>query len=299
MTGVQTCALPISGVLKDGSLPAVEHYLQDAGYVVIPVPLWQNYGVRNRLMAANADLLPIGALSGAWATDWRRIRLEFPMVIHHVLGFFNFSSPPRTSSVVGYPASLIQDEPGMKPNSLFQTPQALTYQIDVGIGTGLRADSIAFETIAHGEYNMGFGTIVNSQTSNGAINYFKQAFNGILTQRGDAYDWDIGCIPVPIVGTGGSGPQPQGTPFYTGLATTPYQPRTDVSIGRDPHPPKTAGLEQWIEVRMGISSDNGLGGPTLGGAAQSDLVCYAGTGGHWVLILGKKLPQNATLAMEI
>ena len=112
--------------------------LDDASYEIIAVPMWGNGWYVEGLGGAavtppsdnNLPYLPyVGASPFAGTTcDRRIIPLRYPMVIHHVLAFRNFTG-------------------GIRP-----TQATLTNSVGVGIATGNRADSYNNREVAYASW---------------------------------------------------------------------------------------------------------------------------------------------------
>ena len=147
--------------------------------------------------------------------------------------------------------------------------------------------------------NLAAGTWMNKQ-----IDAVKSAQFSAYGRTGIPYgyhgwDWDV--LSVPIVGNQGKGFYTQGEPYYIGKSRWPTAVtsagatnRTDVLQGDGAaRSPRTAGQEQWIEVRMKISDSGGLfltdaASGAFTGGAQSANTFISGYQGHWVYIIGKK-----------
>lgn len=264
-----------TGYGADSSRGPVGNFAKEAGYEVIAVPMFQNAGKVNRFVSGIADLAPFqDGTSPDACVDMRIVRLAYPFVVHHVIAISSYACPPCDNPFYG-PST----EPGFHPGSA-----TLTQSVGVAIGTGLRGDTFARQQLA-------FRTWTDDTTPQ-PFDVFKQVQNGVLSQppsgSGSPYDFDYRLLPIPLIGADGNGPEPQGTPFYVGKATTLYASRQVVDKNVTDVIPDTHGLEQWLEVRWSFDDTAGLGGPTIGGGATTDLDVYAGAGGNWVLILGKK-----------
>lgn len=278
-----------TGYGKDGNLPPVEN-MSFAGYHVIAVPMFQNFGPANRMTAKFADRFPFTTgLDGFDVIDRRLVMIEYPFTLHHVVAVQNFSSPPnsnrgRPSNY--YPADFQQQFPGQP--AVFPS---LVNQIGVALGTGLRADQFSYQQIAF-QNIVGDGSAVMSAQ----IDRFRQLEDGSLSYRPSLslqQQYDFAMWSVPLVGTGGNGIVDQGHPIFIGRGSTPTFERTQVDGGRT----ETLGAEQWIEVRWAFRDDDGKGllpdeGEGGGGSAPSPLTTYVGTGGHWVYLIGKKHPYD-------
>ena len=265
-----------TGYGADSSRGPVGNFAQEAGYEVIAVPMWQNAGNVNRFVSGIANLAPFqdGETSDP-TVDMRIVRLAYPFVVHHVIAVTSYACPPCDNLLYGLGTAI-----GHRPGS-----EGLTQAVSVSIGTGLRGDKFARQQVAYRTWT--------DDTTPTPFDVFKQVQNGILSAPPlgaptGTPDFDYRLLPIPLIGAGGKGPESQGTPFYVGKATTAYAPRQNVYKNVLNLIPATAGLEQWLEVRWSFADTAGLGGPTIGGGALTDTDVYAGAGGNWVFILGKK-----------
>lgn len=280
------------GIGPDSSLPVTSHGTDDAGYEMIAVPMFQNPGLIRRIISGQLEYAPFvdsNAPEGTLLIDRRIVPLPYPVVIHHVVAVVSYAAP--YAAATGLTGWIPQLGTGQRPSS-----ETLTNQVGVALGTGLRGDLAAYQQVAFVEW---------APSDNPDIDAFKQASNGQLSYPGSYppdpnLDWDYELRSVPIVGAGGHGVVPQGKPVYAGRASSVYMERTPIAQPRGGvEPSKVQGCEQFLQVDWRINDDGGLAGPSGGGAAPTDFDVYAGEGGHWVLILCKKMLVGGTNELEV
>lgn len=278
------------GIGPDSSLPISSHGDDDAGYEMIAVPMFQNPGLVRRIVSGELEYAPFAdpAAIGTKLVDRRIVQLPYPMVIHHVVAVVSYAAPPCLSA---FPDAITQAQRGRRPQSA-----TLSNQVGVALGTGLRGDLAAYQNVAFVDW---------APADDPDIDKFKQTRNGFLSEPGSyppdqTLDWDYELRSVPILGTGGHGVVPQGKPVFAGRASSIYTERTDIAQPRGVvEPSKTQGCEQFLQVDWRINDNGGLAGPADGGAATTDFDVYAGEGGHWVLILCKKMLVGGTNELEV
>lgn len=250
------------GYTWDSGVPVYEEVETDSTYDVIMVPMWQNCPSEVNAFTSDTVIDPstvqvvIPYLTGVSpyngpTCDRRFIPLPFPFVIHHVMAIANY----------GYPGNAVTGDNGNVP-----VGNSLTTAVGVGINSTLRSDYAGCSNVAYADWTPDTKSALT-------IDQIKARPGGTLTQG--AYDFEI--LSVPLVGTGGTGYYPQGMPVYCGRATTANTNRTSLNGGT-----AVNGLEQFLECRWFIQDTNGLENPTLPHSV------YAGNGGNWIQIIGKK-----------
>jgi hypothetical protein len=101
--------------------------------------------------------------------------------------------------------------------------------------------------------------------------------------------FDLFAIPlVQDGGTMGNGYVPTGTPMWASKGDSNVETRSTAGnyLNVSGNPP-TGGAEQYLMVRWELEDANGLSS-FGGGAAANFNEMYAGIGGNWVFIIGKK-----------
>lgn len=262
----------LSGYTKQGGVSLYEHMQKDSGLEVIAVPLWSNFSQRGRLTsttvtdAAHAGPHP----HTSPIVDERWIPINYPFVIHHCLLGLNYGSP---ASAAAGPTNL-PTIPGAKPSSA-----SFVGKVGVSLFTGQQADESAFQQIAYLNYTA-------ANIADRTIDRLRHSQLSVMT--GFGYTFDL--VQIPIVGAGGVGLKnvsgvdiPQGHPVFVakGASTLTAGTRSDV----DGAAPATKGCEQYIVVRQSFEDPNGL---ESGGAAAHHNEVYAGVGGNWLYLIGKK-----------
>lgn len=263
------------GLTWDSNKPPFEAVQTESTYDIIMVPMWQNCVqsyrgwtattmVHNPTGVKTETVIPYIDTDGPFAgTTCHRqfVPLTHPFVLHHAIAIANYSSP-------GGPGAR-----GTPP----QYSQTLTTSVGVGINTGLRADFMACENVAWVEW-------LPSTKDAITIDQYKARPNGTLTSA--AYDFEL--FSIPLVGTGGTGYFPQGRPVFCGMSNSNGAPRTPLNGAGA----TTLGLEQFLEIRWAMSAPDGFSDVPFSTSPDPDTV-YAGFGGHWVQLIGKK---SATVA---
>ncbi len=251
----------IGGYNEIGRRFGPSNILDDASYEIIAVPMWGNGWHVGGLGGAaptipgnnNVPYLPyVGASPFTGATcDRRIIPIRFPMVIHHVLAFRNYSG-------------------GIRPTS------AIVNSVGVGIATGNRADSYNNREVAYASWT-GLGASYRIDTVSTPDGISGDLLNIPLVSTaattGTGYD--------PTVSAGLS---VQGRPVYAGQTTTDDSVRSqmaDTPGGAIAAFADIDGKEQWLEVRWAFNDPAGLANMNVGET-------QIGRGGHWVYIIGKK-----------
>lgn len=255
------------GYTWDANVPPVEAIYTDSTLDILMVPMWQNCPAEVNVLSAaslydvatNQCLLPYCApLTFTDPTcDRRIIPLPWPIAIHHVIAITNYADPTQ--------------------NSFAPTSATCTNAVGVGLASICRNDLVAYEQVAYQDWTPISKNIVT-------IDQIKARAGGTLTR--EKFDYEL--MSVPLVGTGGAGYLPQGHPVFCGGSASLLTGRTDI----DGHSPATQGREQHLEVRWLLSDPGGLQDTTNGGAAGLGDV-YAGNGGNWVQIVGKKTACQA------
>ena len=266
----------LSGYTKQGAVSAYEFFTKDSGLEVVAVPLWSNFSHRGRLTsdtvgdAANAGLSPFpGPI-----VDERWIPINYPFVIHHCILALNYGSPP--SATTGGAPHL--------PTVAGKKPSSATFAGEVGVAlfTGQQADHSAFQQVAHLSYTA-------ATLPNHTIDRIRHGADSFMT----AIDHTFDLVQVPLVSKGGVNgvglkditgiPIVQGPPFFVakGASVVTTQGRSQAGAN---NPPATKGAEQYIVVRQSFTDPGGLG--SAGVAGNNEV--YAGVGGNWLYLIGKK-----------
>lgn len=249
------------GYNQDSSLPPEEQISTNAAYDIIAVPMWAGFGESGVVHDGNATKLPfltdVGTATGA-SVDRRLVPLPYPVTIQHVLVVTNYVAPQLSASPVTPPLRV-----------------GFQHQVSVSLGAGVRTDGFATQTVAELTFDERHPTTV--------VDLIKQCPHGVNNNL----DYDQVIRAVPLVGTGGKGPFPQGKPIFAGRATSTTFARSPIN-GRTP---STAGCEQYLDIRWKMSDPAGM-------ATNPDTV-YAGTGGHWVLIYCKKHLIGGTAELDV
>lgn len=268
------------GYTFQGDVSGVDHFLQDAGYEVIAVPMWANNGVSGYVRAfdmdevANAGAAP----STGICQDERLIPLPYPMTIHHVIGVFNYMGNDRDIAGPG-------NNGGRKPSSA-----TMNHKIGVGLMHGVRGSSMTFQQIAYLD-------VLPSTLPNFTVDRIRTNQRQTLTDKTLlTYTHDI--VQVPLVQDGGTtgvgynnlagAAITQGAPFWTSKGTNAVDQRSTagnyLNVSGNP---ATQGAEQYLVARWALEDPNGLSNQGGGAAANYNEV-YAGIGGNWLFVVGKK-----------
>tara|TARA_R100000805_G_C3624387_1_gene131494 strand:- start:1134 stop:2768 length:1635 start_codon:yes stop_codon:yes gene_type:complete len=193
---------------------------------------------------------PGGSPSAYWFFDRAIIPITFPGTIHHVLVDVGF-------------------DPIRHIDATSLTAAQRNLQVGVGMGTGIRSQTKTYQQIAYSAFNLGTGA-------------------GSLL-KGQLY-------PVPLVyktGTVGRGWPVQGRPVYFGKqvhfdATHDRQNAAyAVNTGSAEGAPKTAGLEQFIEVRLFYNIMDPSGSANITAATTKAGDVFWNQAGVNVYIVGK------------
>lgn len=248
---------------------------EDAAYHVLPVVLWGNQPM-GEFNVHNAHLVPyIPPTPDAGPTaDARRVPLDFPITIHHVIACMNRQTMLRQ---VGRDA----------------TDLKTTHKIGVSLGSGIRHDAAANTTVAYLDVFYDDATL--------AV-YRQHLIDRIMVPQAPENvrfpEWDILQVPIvrqsAVSGAGypytASRAVINGKPFYAGrslgsVAGGPTEVRRNCgNIANGSISPPTAGAEQFLDVRWSIETD----GTAFDDAAMGTDAVYAGYGGHIVYIVYKK-----------
>lgn len=244
------------GTLRESLPPAWDEIGDDACYDVIAVPMWSNTASSGTL-AADADNFPYytSPLPGA-TCDRRIVSLHYPIVIHHVVAAACYQTMALPGSAT--------------------LPALVTMHNHVGVAlwAGKEGDHFAYQQVAEADWTPATKAAF-------AIDYLKHRPNSVMTS--DTHDLEL--LAVPLVGAGGSGYVAQGLPIMAGRTKFAGATRSNINGGAS----ATEGAETHLEVRWELRDDAvGLASIAIGGAAANSTV-YAGVGGHWVFIIGKKM----------
>lgn len=263
----------LTGYTKQGSVSTHEHMVKDSGLEVIAVPLWSNFSERGRLASGTVEVAAnVGAPpSNGPIVDERWIPINYPFVIHHCILAINYGSPASTAQG---PAPHLPTTAGQKPTSA-------TFSSDVGVAlfTGQQADESAFQQVAHLNY-----TVAN--LADYTIDRIRHSSDSVMTN----FDHTFDLVQVPLVNNNGTGLKnlagtqiTQGAPVFVakGASTLTSENRSQV----DGANPATKGAEQYLVVRQSFQDPNGLNGT---GAPLTNNEVYAGVGGNWLYLIGKK-----------
>ena len=241
------------GTLRESLPPAWDEIADDACYDVIAVPMWSNTSTGGTLAGgANAFPYYTSPLPGA-TCDRRIVSLHYPIVIHHVVAAACYQTPIA----------------GTLP-----TLATMHNHVGVALWAGKEGDHFGYQQVAEADW-----TPATKATF--AIDYLKHRPNSVMTS--DTHDLEL--LAVPLVGAGGSGYLAQGLPIMAGRTKFAGATRSNINGGAS----ATEGAETHLEVRWKLRDDAvGLASIAIGGAAANSTV-YAGVGGHWVFIIGKKM----------
>ncbi|CAB4161953.1 hypothetical protein UFOVP777_13 [uncultured Caudovirales phage] len=250
--------------LESDTFPA-EQLNKDAGYCMIAVPMWQGY---NDQRASETALAGLPYVAAPWKTDTEDRRLLVVpdgFVLHHAFAVWSLNAPPCV--LTGGNAAW-----GMYPTS------ATFYnRVGIGLHNGTHGDNYRFQQVAFTEWTpptAGLSEVdTYSPDPTGAIPNF----------------WSVQHIPLSSDNIGNQRSYfTTGQPFFMGRATEKTATRLDTGNmpaafgGAAYAPPATDGAENTLEIRWQME-DTVQG---LDHAAGLDDV-HIGTGGHWVLLIGK------------
>ena len=257
------------GYNQDSSLPPYEQIGTCAGYDVIAVPMWANFGkfgvIYNKDNThQNVTGLPFlidTETARGLSVDRRLIPLPYPMTIEHVVAVENYVCPQ------------------LQPMALHPPNQTtFKHSVAVSLGAGVRTDGMATQRLAYLEWN--------GRSLANLIDYIQQCKESV----NNATDTNVQMRQVPLVGTGGMGLFPQGKPIFVGRSSSTTFDRSDLNGA----PPQTFGCEQYLDIRWEISDSIGLTG-----RPEVEDTVYAGVGGHWVLIFCKKHLLGGTAELDV
>ena len=288
--GIQTAADVIDttltakldgGMTEEGWTAPGENLLNTAAYECIAVPMFQACWPFGKI-SARKDAMKGNDLSRApysdgtndpkMMADRRFISLDHPLVIHHVLIARNIDSP-------GIPA-VYDSQLGKWPTSA-----TLIDSVDVGIGSGLRSNHVAYQQVARADITPANKANYILDRINSAVRESDPTAWPVLFQGPATWDYEI--LEIPMYGDGahsGTGYIQQGYPIYAGRGDSINRDRTyayrqdSTSWGV----PLTEGCDTFLEVRWVIADDNGL--ETAAGDEQE---VFVGACGSWVYLIGK------------
>lgn len=266
------------GYTYQGDVSGVDHLLTDAGYEVIAIPMWANNGVQGYVRAFDiADVANAGAApSTGVPQDERIIPLPYPMTIHNVIGVFNY---------MGNNWDVALGNGGRKPSSA-----TMHHRIGLGLMHGVRGSSMLFQQIAYLDVTP--ATIANYTIDRIRTNQ-RQTLTDPTTLE---YTHDVVQVPVVVDGaTTGTGYKnlagaaiTQGPPFWASKGTNAVEARSTAGdFAGVSGAPATEGAEQFLVARWQLEDINGLSNQGGGAAANYNEV-YAGIGGNWLFVIGKK-----------
>lgn len=244
------------GTLRESLPPAWDEIADDACYDVIAVPMWSNTSSIGTV-AVEADHFPYYTAPGPGATcDRRIVSLHYPLTVHHVV------------------AAACYQNMGLLGNGTLPTLGTFHNHVGVAVWAGKEGDHFGYQQVAEADWTP-------ATKSAYAIDYLKHRPDTLTTA--DTHDLEL--LSVPLVGAGGSGYVAQGLPIMAGRTKFAGATRTQVGGGVS----AADGAETHLEVRWELRDDAaGLASVALGGVVANTVV-YAGTGGHWVFIIGKKM----------
>ena len=259
-----------SGVLREGVPPPAEQIEQDSCYDIIAVPMWQ-WG----LTAAQVDL-GLAPYAGADpmtdpTCDRRILSLHYGFELHHAI------------AAVGYQRSaILAASLGLHP-----TNTTLVNRVGVALLMGKEGDDFGYQQVALGQWTPAGGASPKAAITIDKI--IPRADS--LSNPASTEPWDFELLSMALSGAGGTGYFAQGRPIFCGRTHSGGGSRSNINGGN----PATNGRETHIEVRWQFSDPtDGLASDVLPATGTADpLTVYAGTGGHWVLLCGKKFAAGA------
>ena len=287
-TGVNTNVQLIDQAFKDkfsggfndrSETAATQELYGDACYEVLTVPLFNNaanqvYDVKTaNSNGAYANITPSGGGSAYQSiADRRVIPIREPMVVHHIILARSFMRPATLATSAGktYPIGDL---------NAFGKFATLGVELGVGVGSGLMADHGAYINLAYVNTNPASG----SAPQFGNIDFIQPQDS--VTGTATNYTHDLLHVPLMYLGSGalGKGYYTNGHPIFIGKSWDPTAARTQaVNASGSLATPATGGREQFIEVRMRLFNTAG----NIEDASKTAL--YAGYGGYWLYIIGKK-----------
>ena len=292
------------GYTKESDLQGPRALKDTAGYEMIAVPMWGNFGdfgVMDRQLLHAMNTFPaitsplVAAQNNIGFSDRRIIPINYPMTIHHVIIGTSYINPVTTYR--NFRGTM--QTAGTHPKS-----ETLRNHVGVAIGTGKRNVDTTYQQVAE----LQWGTN-DDEADNPRRNYTIDRVS--LTDTGtmiytippplnvDEEYWELELLECPLVSFAtreGVGYANQGTPFFvgkgvggmTGVGAANNTHGTinrsftgDAGAGGYPH---TLGREQWLEVRWNIWDPSGLSSDV----ALEQHETIVGLGGMWVYIIGKK-----------
>lgn len=259
-----------AGYDAHSGIPVYEGITEDAGYEIITVPLYQNR--QNGGVIANQvtdePFNSAAADDNLW--DRRLIPIISPLVVHHVTLAWNWSDYEQVIS----------------PKAISGLSNSTNLQMEcvVGILTGNRADDYDYHQIAS------LTTIADPTDATWDTQLVDRiGINGVhdIAQKagGTGHRWSWEIHQLQMAGTGGTGYITQGVPCFVGggLGRMSSTVRSNISGVA----PRTAGAEQWLEVRIRLSDSLGLK-TTANGGNQTDGSLLIGYGGCYAYLHCKK-----------
>jgi len=264
----------VGGLTRAGNRYGFDENLRDdACYDVIAIPLFAGWGdvrggvITNHLSCQNANSLPFCAAGagGLHTMDRAIIPLQHPISIHHVILAVNYSTAPT---------GVAFNTGSFRPTTTVTAGVNLTHEVGVGLLSGMRADTLATQQVAHVSWTPATrSNFIIDQMDSRHINATGETFG---------YSWDL--MSCPLVGDGsvrtGVGYYAQGDPIYA-VAGMNHLPRSN--IGQPHIASLTVGAEQALDIRWKIS--DAVSDP-LAWTSPESVIGYRG---HWVYLICKKL----------
>jgi hypothetical protein len=264
-----------AGYTAQGNVSGLDHLKMDAGFEVIAIPMWSNNGSDGIVRAfdvhavANAGAAP----STGKITDERVIPLPYPIVVHHVIGVWNYCANGNELAAPG-------DNAGRRPGSA-----TLSAKIGVSLITGMQADTFAATDVAY--LNL---TVANRATY--IIDSIESSEKQTLTDKTQADHQMFDMFQIPMVQDGATTGQgylgiTTGAPLWASKGDSGVEARSNAgSYLNVSQAPPTGGAEQYLMCRWQFEDTVGLS--STGGAPANEQEVYAGIGGNWVFVIGKK-----------
>lgn len=258
------------GYTENCEAAAMQQLADDSALEVIAVPMFNNrrYGGIYADHWDGVEPYTSGARNNLW--DRKIVPLSYPFVVHHVVLAWNW----QRFIPVDYAAPYT----GLVP-ATFLCSTAMTADIGVGIGSGMRGDITAYQQVA--ELSISDPKTPATWETH-LIDKIKTTRNFSAIRAGVDYDWELHQVPLvraPGVAASGNGSSwfSTNTPMFVGKAWSPTAPRAVMDGGGAP---VTLGQEQFLEVRMKLG--------TLPVAPADSGEIIVGYQGHWLYIIGKK-----------
>jgi hypothetical protein len=247
------------GMTNDSDQPVAEALLEDSGYEVICVPMWQNVGTDYLANTAALAQLPYAGAAGPPAYPGPCVcrvvlPLDYPFTVHHVIAAVNYAN----GGVGTHPLSATYIE-----------------KVGVAIGQGLRGDGFQYDDVA-------FQTWTAADKGAKLTDKIKQNAFSLLSVD-PTEDWAFELRTVPLVTDGvtfGKGWRAQGKPYFMGRSTLGTQPRANAGTVAGA-PAVMEGAETYLECRWSFADTAGLG-------VSGVNTVFAGAGGAWIFLIGKK-----------